>query len=196
MHRTTIVCILLLATAGFGNKALAQDQSGAKQPPGIQEPAPPEHFFRLDFLVEDLSAEGKVVNSRSYSTTISTSARGTMSIRSGSKIPIVTGSYSAGGDAKGPSSLVNTQFQYEDVGADFDIRNAHEVSSQLAFDLTVALSSVAAATDPNLHEPVIRENKWQASVLIPIGKPSNVFSSDAVDSKGSTRVLVTATSIQ
>ena len=184
MHKTMIACLLLLATTGFGHKTLAQDQP-AQQPTKAQEPAPPEHFYHLDFVVEDVNAEGKVVNSRSFSTTVSTVSRGTNSIRSGSKIPILTGS--TGGD---------TQYQYEDVGANFDIRNAHEVSGQIAFELTTTLSSVAAAIDPNLHEPVIRENKWQASVLVPIGKQTVVFNSDSVDSKGSTRVLVTATEIE
>lgn len=195
MQKTTIACILLLVTAGLGHKVFAQDQPSAPQP-STHESAPPEHFYHLDFVVEDLNAEGKVVNSRRFSTTISTSSRETMSIRSGSRVPIATGSYSGGGDAKGTSPLVNTQFQYVDVGANFDFRNAHEISGQLAFYLSSDLSSVAAAVDPNLREPVIRENKWQASVLIPIGKQSVVFSSDSVDSKGSTRVLLTATPIQ
>jgi hypothetical protein len=194
MLKITIVSALLLATAGFGHKLVAQDQP-INQTTAAHESAPPEHFYHLDFVVEDLNAEGKVVNSRSYSTAISTSTRRSMSIRSGSKIPIATGSY--GGDGKeGSSALVNTQYQYVDVGADFDIHDVHEVSSQLAFDVTAALSSVAEATNPNLHQPVIRQNKWEALVLIPIGKQSVVFSSDSVDSKGSMRVLVTATAIQ
>jgi hypothetical protein len=183
MHKTTITCILLLVTAGFGHKALAQDKP-APLPAKSPEAAQSEHFYHLDFVVEDVNAEGKVVNSRRFSTTVSTVSHGTNSIRSGSKIPILTGS--TGGD---------TQFQYEDVGASFDIRDAHEVSGQIAFELTTALSSVATAMDPNLHEPVIRENKWQASVMVPIGKQTVVFNSDSVDSKGSTRVLITATSI-
>lgn len=194
MHKITIVSALLLATAGFGHMTLAQDQPN-NQSTSAHESTPPEHFYHLDFVVEDLNAEGKVVNSRSYSTAISTSTHRSMSIRSGSKIPIATGSY--GGDGKeGSPALVNTQYQYVDVGADFDIHDVHEVSSQLAFDVTAALSSVAEATNPNLHQPVIRQNKWEALVLIPIGKQTVVFSSDSVDSKGSMRVLVTATAIQ
>jgi len=192
MQKSTFICLLLLATTGLGHKTLAQDQAAPSQPMA-HEAAPAEHFYHLAFVAEDVNAEGKVMNSRGFSTTVSTNEHGTMSIRSGSKVPIATGTTSNG---KELSALVNTQFQYIDVGADFDIRDVHEVSSQLAFDLTAALSSVAEATDPNLHEPVIRQNKWQAEVLIPIGKQTVVFSSDSVDSKGSTRVLVTATAIQ
>lgn len=196
MHKITIVSVLLLATAGYGHRVIAQDQPN-NQPPGARESAPPEHFYHLDFVVEDLNAEGKVVNSRSYSTVVSTNAHGrTMSIRSGSKVPFLTGSYSGGGDGKDASAPVNIQYQYEDVGADFDIREVHEISGQLAFDVTAVLSSVAATLDPHLHEPVIRQDKWEAFTLIPIGKQSAVCSSDSVDTKGNTRVLVTATVIQ
>jgi len=172
MKTITLVCLLLLVTAGFGHKTLAQDQP-SQQPAKAQQVDHSEHFYHLDFVVEDVNTEGKVVNSRSYSTTVSNVPRGDVSgsIRSGSKVPIATGTYS---DGKEPSALINTQFQY----------------------MVAALSSVASAPDPNLHEPLIRQNKWQAEVLIPIGKQSTVFSSDSVDSKGSTRVLVTATAIQ
>lgn len=196
MRKTTIVSILLLVITAFAHRSLAQDQP-SNQSPGAHESAPPEHFYHLAFVIEDVNAEGKVVNSRSYSTVVSTNAHGrTMSIRSGSKVPFATGSYSGGGDGKDASAAVNVQYQYEDVGADFDIREVHEVSGQLAFDVTAVLSSVAAALDPHLHEPVIRQDKWEAFAVIPIGKQSAICSSDSVDSKGSTRVLVTATLIE
>jgi hypothetical protein len=40
---------------------------------------------------------------------------------------------------------------------------------------------------------VIRQNSWQASVLIPVGKPTVVFSSDALENKGGMQVSMTAT---
>ena len=92
--------------------------------------------------------------------------------------------------------MTNAQLQYEGIGANFDLGDAREVGRQLAFELTADLTSVAVATDPNIRYPVTRQNKWDASILIPIGKQSVVFSSDSSDSKGSTRVLVTATAIQ
>lgn len=194
MRKTTVACLLLLVTAGFGHRVFAQDQP-SNQSPSMHQSAPPEHFYHLDLVVEDLSAEGKVVNSRSYSTVISTGSHGTVSIRSGTKFPIVTGSTSSG-DGKETNSQPNIQFQYIDMGASFDIHDAHEVSSQLAFDLTAAVSSVASEVDLGLKEPIIRQDKWQAVVLVPIGKQSAVFRSDSTDSKGSMQVLVTATAIQ
>lgn len=194
MQKATVACLLLLVTAGFGHKMLAQDQSSTP-PPSAHQSAPAEHFYHLDFVVEDLNAEGKVVNSRSYSTAVSTNSHSTVSIRSGTKFPIITGSTS-GGDAKEANSAGNIQFQYLDLGASFDVRDAHEVSGQLALDLSAAVSSTGGSIDLGEKEPIIRQDKWQASVLVPIGKQNVVFSSDSVDSKGSMRVLVTATAIQ
>jgi hypothetical protein len=194
MQKTTFVCALLLASLGFGHQALAHDQPSTP-PPSTRGAASPEHFYHLDFVVEDLNAEGKVVNSRSYSTAVSTSSHGTVSIRSGTKFPIITGSTS-NGDGKDANSQPNIQFQYMDLGASFDVHDAREVSSELAFDLTAAVSSAGGSIDLGQKEPIIRQDKWQASVLVPVGKQSVVFSSDSVDSKGSMRVLVTATAIQ
>jgi hypothetical protein len=197
MRKTTILCILLLAVPGVERQALAQGTSDAQQPPKAQESArAPEHFYHLDFVVEDLSAEGKVVNSRSYATTISTAAHSRMSIRSGARVPISTSPASRSGGGNESTAITNAQLQYENIGANFDLGDAREVGRQLAFELTADLTSVAEATDPNIRYPVTRQNKWEASILIPIGKQSVVFSSDSSDSKGSTRVLVTATAIQ
>ncbi len=63
-------------------------------------------------------------------------------------------------------------------------------------NLVADVSSVATTNDASLHQPVIRQNKWQASVLIPIGKATVVFTSDSLDSKGSMQVVVTATPLQ
>jgi hypothetical protein len=197
MRKTTIVCILLLFVTGFGRQALAQGASDAQLAPKTQDSArAPEHFYHLDLVVEDLSAEGKVVNSRSYSTTISTNSDTRMSIRSGARVPIATGPASKSEGGNEITAITNAQLQYEDIGARFDLGDAREVGRQLAFKLTADLTSVAVATDPNIRYPVTRQNKWEASILIPIGKQSVVFSSDSSDSKGSTRVLVTATAIQ
>lgn len=42
---------------------------------------------------------------------------------------------------------------------------------------------------------MISQNTWQSRVLVPIGKRTVVFTSDSLDSKGSTRVVVTVTPV-
>jgi hypothetical protein len=192
MRKFALISSLFLVALILPQASRAQDESKPAAAPKAQ-PAPP-NFYHLVFVVEELGTDNKVINSRTYTTTVDTDSRNPpVSIRTGSKVPVATGSYSTG-DSK---ALVNTQFQYVDVGVDFDIRNVIEVRDQLSLQLTAAISSMAnTAVISNEHEPIIRQNKWEAPVLIPIGKPTVVFTSDSLDSKGSMHVTVTATPIQ
>lgn len=197
MRKTPIIFCLLFLFLTFGPGAIAQDDSKTQDEPKAQAttkaPATPAHFYHLDFVVQELGADGKPTNSRTYTTTVSTDPLFPASIRVNSRIPVATGTYSSG-EVK--SSLVNTQFQYQNVGVNIDVRTTREIGRQLSFDLTADISSVAANSDPDLHQPIFRQNRWQAGVLIPIGKPTVVFTSDSLDSKGSMQVVVTATPLQ
>ena len=188
MRKITFICCLLLCSLLVSHKAFAQD---SKPQESAKAAEPPAHYYHLDYLVQELGADGKPTNSRTYTTTVCTGVNETASIRAGSKIPIATGSY---GETK--STIVNTQFQYIDVGVNIDTRQAHEIDRQLSLHLTADVSSVATSGDQDLHQPVLRQNRWQAQVLIPIGKPTVVFTSDSLDSKGSMQVVVTATPLQ
>jgi len=201
--RKIAICSLLLLMLPFSGRALAQDQPKTspegKASETTKAPEPPVHYYHLEFVVQELGDDGKPVNSRTYSTTINTNRHSEpILIRTGSRVPIATGASSADS-----AKHVDTQFQYLDVGVSFDIRDLYlieEVSDQLAFFLNADISSLASTTrmgGPNgLEEPVIRENRWSAPVLIPIGKPTVVFTSDALDSKGGMQLSVTATRLQ
>ncbi len=191
MRKITLIFFALVLTASFGRFAFAQDAPQASEPAKAAEA--PAHFYHLDFVVQEMGGDGKPTNSRSYAATVSTDIhdRGT-SIRTGSRIPVTTGSSSSSSN----QALVNTQWQYQDVGVNIDAHHVHELGRQLSLDLVAEVSSVGTTSDPNLHQPVIRQNKWQAPVLIPIGKATVVFTSDSLDSKGSMQVVVTATPLQ
>jgi hypothetical protein len=183
MRKVVLICSILLLMPLAVSRASAQETT-SKQPANAA-PAEPVHYYHFDFVVEDLDAAGKVVNSRSYTTTVDTEPHYLTSLRAGSRIPIVTG-----------TGAGNTQFQYIDLGVELDVRDVHEVGRQLSFDLTANLSGESSPPDPNFREPVIRQNKWASRVLIPVGKRTVVFSSDSLDNKGSTRVQVTATQLE
>lgn len=157
-------------------------------------PAPeqPHHFYRLHFSVEELNAAGKIANTRSYDETITTQSGGQgfgdQQIKTGSRIPIATGSY---------TNPANTQFQYIDLGVDLDVRNAREQGDMLEFRLRAEISSMARQTEvAGVSEPVIRQNTWDSTVAIPIGKPTVVGSSDDLDNTGRMQVEVTATRVE
>jgi hypothetical protein len=152
-------------------------------------PKAPDHYYKLNLTVEQTNDAGQVTNTRSYVATIETGG-GAQEIRTGSKVPVETG-----------TSNGNTQFQYIDVGVAVDVRNVKDVGDKLGFTLVTEVSSVApgatatSGMNPAPGEPIIRSDKWNSNVLIPIGKPTVVFSADDLDDKGKMQVEVTATRV-
>ncbi len=184
-----LTCCVLILVPASGGKLLAQESTAPQEQ--ARAPEPPAHFYHLEFVVQETGSDGKPTNSRTYSGTVSTSRtdRG-FSTRTGSRVPVATGSF-GGGDNK------NTQFQYIDVGVNIDARDARENGDKLAFSLTADISSLAGTQNiSGENEPVVRQNKWQASVLVPIGKPTVVFTSDVLDSKGGMQLVVTVTPVK
>jgi hypothetical protein len=190
MRKFALMSSLLLFALALPPLARAQDADKPVEDAKTAEDAP--NYYHLVFVVQELDAAGKPVNSRTYTTNVSTDPKHSGSIRTGSRIPIATGAFASGGE----KGQVETQFQYIDVGVNFDIRRIEDVRHELGIDLAAEISSVAEASDARLHQPVIRQNRWQTQVLIPISKATVLFSSDSLDSKGSLQVTVTATPIQ
>jgi len=142
---------------------------------GTKSPEP-TRYFHLDYAVLELEG-GKVVNTRHYLTT--TDNAEACSIRTGSRVPVATS---------------NSTFTYFDVGVNIDCSHAHEVNGNLAIKVAADISSLAAAQ--NTQQPVIRQNKWSANVIVPLNKPTVIFSSDDVASKGQMQFELTATPIK
>src|SRR5581483_10085364 len=183
MRKVMLIGSLLLGTLVSLRMVNAQDTTKPEQASHNSDAAP-LHFYRVTFLVEEIGANQKAMNSRTYTSTISTNPHFRGSIRTGSRVPVPTGPAGASGP---------TQFQYIDTGINFDISTVAEIEQQLSLDLGAEVSSVADSKDPNLHEPVIRQSRWSAAVLIPLGKPMIVFTSDSLDSSINLRVSMTAT---
>lgn len=155
----------------------------------------PERYFRLTFRVLDISPQDKVVDSKSYDTIIATGPKSqvTSSIRTGDRVPVATGTYS--GSAI-PNNLVNTQFQYIDIGTKIDATRAAVTDQMLRLHVTADISSMSRTeTIGSVHEPVIRQTSWESNVTVPIGKATLIFSSDDSSDKGKTELELTATPI-
>lgn len=181
--RILLACCFMALILSLGVKLPAQESD---KTPEAKASEPPAHFYHLEFVVQETGTDGKPTNSRTYSGTVSTSRtdRG-FSTRTGSKVPIATGGF---------EGSKNTQFQYIDVGVSIDARDAHENGDKLALSLNAEITSLAGTQNiSGVNEPVIRQNKWQAAVLIPIGKATTVFTSDVLDSKGGMQLVMTAT---
>ena len=138
-------------------------------------------YYRLDFVVKELES-GKVINARSYSTTVSTGGTGASVIRSGNKVPISTG-------GAGPGSLT-----YLDIGVNIDSRAAREIQEQLALNVSAEISSIA--TEPPSNPPLVRQTKWESNVIVSLRKPTTVFSSDDPTLKRQLQLELTAIPIK
>jgi general secretion pathway protein D len=97
------------------------------------------------------------------------------SMKIGSRIPIATGSYQTGAATAVVSSLVNTQFQYQDVGVNIEITPTvhfdHDVTLKIKIEVTSQSGSVtiSGVTEPILSqrvaEQVIRLREGEANIL-------------------------------
>lgn len=162
--------------------AFAQNPEPAKN----TEPA---KFYRLDFVVKEVEG-GKVLNARAYSIITAGDARETASLRTGTKIPVVTGS-------------TLQSFQYIDVGVNIDCRSIREVQRDLSLYVSAEVSSVpsesaqatTAVTTAIAPAPAVRQNRWSSWVILPLKRPTLIFSSDDLASKRQMQVELTVTPI-
>jgi hypothetical protein len=194
MRKITLLYSLLLFTLALGSRAIAQDTNQA--PETAKTSASPAHFYRLDFVIQELDAKGKPVNGRTYSTVVTTpdEKHEPVSIRTSSRIPIPIGTVTTDENGK---SVQNHQFQYQDIGIDIDVNYVREIAGKLTFHITAKIEDAASASmDAGIKQPITHSYRWVAVALIPVGKPTAIFTSDILDSKGAMQMVVTATPIQ
>ena len=177
MRKIVFLSSLLLASLAC-MPTLAQDNSSPQ--PASNAPEPPIHFYRVNLVVQEVDSNGKPTNSRTYATTVSTDKFRSGTIRAGSKVPI-------------PSDR-NGNFTYIDIGNNFDMRDVREFNRNLSINVKAEISSYTPSENA-ASQIVIRHNQWEAPVLIPIGKPTVIFSSDSLESKGAIQVIATVTPI-
>jgi hypothetical protein len=164
-------------------------ESGAAKTPFVP------HYYHLAFVVKELES-GKVINSRAYTMSIGTAENpsnnsfNSRSIRTGTRVPIT--------DSKGGG------FQYFDVGINFDCKNLIDLGDRLGIDVSADISSIQNDS-PDGHPqtqvaapsaPAIQQNRWNSQVVVVLGKPTVLFSSDEVTSKRTMQLELTATAIK
>lgn len=160
------LCLVLILLAG---NCLGQNPESSK-------------FYKLDFVVKEVDG-AKVLNARTYSMIVSADKTTPgSSIRAGSRVPT-------------PTSAGSTQFQYIELGVNIDCRAVQEAGNELTVFVTAEVNSTleeSRTTGP----PVVRQNKWSSSVLVPLRKPIVVFSSDDVVAKRQMQLELTATAMK
>ena len=180
-----ITAVLILLSLGvFAGAVRAQEAKTSESKPSETKPQPEIHYYRLEFVLKELSEDGRVVNSRIYHTSVSTQPGRSSQVRTGTKIPVRT-------------NEKNGNIEFMDVGVSIDCDNARETPQGVSLHISSDVSSLA--NPPGSGEnaaPVLRQNRWSSETLVPLGKPTVVFSSDNLENKGRMQVEVTATPIR
>jgi len=137
--------------------------------------------YRLLWTITEVDG-GKQVGTQHYAMVVLAGGRALRTtMKMGSKVPIVTGSYSGNSAAS-----VQTQFQYLDVGLNIDA-SLEEIGNGLRLQAKVEQSSVAdEKLTGEIREPVIRQTVMEGTSMVSLNKPLRLGS---LDVPGSTRHL-------
>ena len=135
-------------------------------------------FYKLEFTVKEIEGT-RPASSRTYSM-VAVADGPNSSIRAGSKVAI-------------PGT--SAQVSFIETGVNIDCRQIKEIQNELSLTVTADISSAAQeGTTPSY--PVIRQNKWGSNVMVPLRKPTLIFSSDDIMTKRQIQLELTATPIK
>jgi len=93
------------------------------------------------------------------------------SLKIGDRVPIATGSFQPGIGGVGINPLVNTQFQYIDVGVNVDITPQVHANREVSMKVTIDVSAVTSqVTIGGIQQPVIGQRKIEHEIRLKEGE--------------------------
>jgi general secretion pathway protein D len=93
------------------------------------------------------------------------------SLKIGSRVPIASGSFQPGIGGVGINPLVNTQFQYLDVGVNIDVTPTIHANGDVTLKTTMDISSVTSQTNiGGITQPIIGQRKIEHVVRLREGE--------------------------
>lgn len=93
------------------------------------------------------------------------------SLKIGSRVPIASGSFQPGIGGVGINPLVNTQFQYLDVGVNVDVTPTIHANGDVTLKITMDISSVISQTNiGGIQQPIIGQRKIEHVVRLREGE--------------------------
>jgi len=94
-------------------------------------------------------------------------------LKIGERVPVATGSFQPGIGGVGINPLVNTQFQYLDVGVNIDITPRVHAGREISLKLTMDVSAVDRYQDiGGVSQPVIGQRKIEHDIRLKDGEVS------------------------
>ncbi len=191
MRRTIalFVAVISIGLASGLRTARAQDESKTDtskgQPPKVQPVQP----YRLDFSFNEV-ADGKNVNTRHYSMDIT--AGESNEIKIGVRVPVATSTSNPNNQ-----DLINTQFQYLDVGTNIWAQ-LREHGTELMLAVRSEVSNLDTSNDVERvgRLPIVRQIKISGTTLLATGQPILIGSMDDPNSKRQFQLEVTVTKLR
>jgi general secretion pathway protein D len=93
------------------------------------------------------------------------------SLKIGDKVPVATGSFQPGIGGVGINPLVNTQFQYLDVGVNIDITPHVHANGEVTLKISMDVSSVTNHTNiGGIDQPIIGQRKIEHEIRLKDGE--------------------------
>jgi general secretion pathway protein D len=92
-------------------------------------------------------------------------------LKIGDRIPIATGSFQPGIGGVGINPLVNTQFQYQDVGVNVDVTPKVHTNGDVTLKISMDISSVTGTSNiGGIDQPIIGQRKIENEVRLKQGE--------------------------
>lgn len=120
-------------------------------------------------------------------------------LKVGEQIPVATGSYQTGATTAITSSLVNTQFQYQDVGVNIEMTPTVHYDHDITLKLKVedksesGTTTISGVTEPIIaqktSEQTIRLREGEATILAGILNKQDLISSTGIPGLGELPIL-------
>lgn len=93
------------------------------------------------------------------------------SLKIGDRVPVATGSFQPGIGGVGINPLVNTQFQYLDVGVNIDITPHVHAQREVTLKIAMDISAVTSTTNiGGINQPVIGQRKIEHEIRLKEGE--------------------------
>lgn len=93
------------------------------------------------------------------------------SLKIGDKVPVATGSFQPGIGGVGINPLVNTQFQYLDVGVNIDITPRVHANNEVTLKITMDVSAVTGQSNiGGISQPIIGQRKIEHEIRLKDGE--------------------------
>jgi general secretion pathway protein D len=94
-------------------------------------------------------------------------------LKIGERVPVATGSFQPGIGGVGINPLVNTQFQYLDVGVNIDVTPHVHVDREVTLKITMEISSVVGQSSiGGISQPIIGQKKIEHEIRLKDGESS------------------------